>query len=424
MSISVPNNREGIIETKSDLSVRLDNGEIVRVYEAAQDEDATLLPFEVGKMFCKYEKMNKSDFYLKTSSDAFVGELRERQIVVRDKSMKILRKRGNVIISAEPGFGKTITCIEMICTLDHPTMIFVKQSVLVDQWIRSFEEFAPSKSIFHVRSNKPLKEDADVYIVNPLILRNEKSKFSSKDFSHVKVLVVDELHQIVTKTMMKAFFKFKPMYLIGLSATPYRPKDDPYAPAIEWFFGKRVVGDKLSKKHEVYVLKTNFVPDIQINRYTGKLDWNSVLTSQCESKERNALIVEAVLKLDAPDKNWLILVKRIEHAKLLKESFVSRGLDCDTMIGSEKTFDKSVKVLIGTTPKIGVGFDHAPINALCMAADVVEYFEQFLGRCMRKQDSNPIVLDFKDSFGPLENHLSKRIQKYKECGGTVKTLHL
>jgi hypothetical protein len=89
------------------------------------------------------------------------------------------------------------------------------------------------------------------------------------------------------------------------------------------------------------------------------------------------------------------------------------------LTGSNKEFNKSTKILIGTTPKIGVGFDHSPIDALCMAADVLEYFEQFLGRCMRRQDVEPIVIDFKDDFKPLVRHLNIRIEKYIDYGGSV-----
>jgi hypothetical protein len=117
-------------------------------------------------------------------------------------------------------------------------------------------------------------------------------------------------------------------------------------------------------------------------------------------------------------------VKRVEHARTLQALFSKAGVDSETIVGASREFDKSAKILIGTTPKIGVGFDHAPIDALCMAADVLEYFEQFLGRCMRRQDVKPIVIDFEDKFNPLIKHLRSRIQKYRECGGDVNMLSL
>jgi superfamily II DNA or RNA helicase len=354
----------------------------------------------------------------------FTGTLRPHQQQVRDAAIKSLSETGSIVISAEPGFGKTITSIEMICTINVPTVIFVKQAMIMDQWLEAITKYVPSKKVAKITSNKALDPDADVYLMNPIILKKpiNETRFIPSDFQHIKLVVVDELHQIVTKVLHRAFFKFQPDYLIGLSATPYRPKMDPFEPAIAWFFGSKVVGSKLFRKHTVYCVKTGFKPKTRIQQHTGKLDWSSVLTSQAEDVNRNQIIVDVVCRF--PERTWLILVKRVEHAKTLQTLFSKVGVDSETIVGTSREFDKSAKILIGTTPKIGVGFDHTPIDALCMAADVLEYFEQFLGRCMRRQDVVPIVIDFEDQFNPLLNHLKSRVQKYKEHGGEVNMLSL
>jgi superfamily II DNA or RNA helicase len=343
---------------------------------------------------------------------------------VRDAAIRSLNETGSIVISAEPGFGKTVTSIEMICTINVPAVIFVKQAMIMDQWRAAITKYAPNKKMAKITSNKAVDPDADIYLLNPIILKKpiNETRFIPGDFEHIKLVVVDELHQIVTKVLHRAFFKFQPDYLIGLSATPYRPKMDPFEPAIAWFFGSRVVGSKLFRKHTVYCVKTDFKPETRIQPHTGKLDWSSVLTSQAEDVKRNQIIVDVVCRF--PERTWLILVKRVEHARTLQALFSKAGVASETIVGASREFDKSAKILIGTTPKIGVGFDHAPIDALCMAADVLEYFEQFLGRCMRRQDVEPIVIDFEDKFNPLIKHLKSRIQKYMECGGEVNMLSL
>lgn len=359
-----------------------------------------------------------------SSSLAFTGTLRPHQQKIRDAAIRSLSDTGSIVISAEPGFGKTITSIEIICTINVPTVIFVKQAMIMDQWKEAIAEHAPNKKVAKITSNRAVDPDADIYLMNPIILKKpiNETRFLPSDFEHIKLVVVDELHQIVTKVLHKAFFKFQPDYLVGLSATPYRPKMDPFEPAIAWFFGSNVVGSKLFRKHTVYCVKTGFKPETRIQPHTGKLDWSYVLTSQAEDASRNQIIVDVVRRF--PERTWLVLVKRVEHARTLQAMFGKEGVDSETIMGSSREFDKSAKILIGTTPKIGVGFDHAPIDALCMAADVLEYFEQFLGRCMRRQDVEPIVIDFEDKFNPLLKHLKSRIQKYREHGGEVNILSL
>lgn len=426
------------------LTITCDN-EDVDVFDVVKESSgrSVLLPFRFARSFFAHMSMSPSTSSFpcgdpnnnstidalpkelpSSSSVNFTGSLRPHQQKVRDDAIRSLNETGSIVISAEPGFGKTVISIEMLCAIDVPTVIFVKQAMIMDQWRDAIAKYAPNKKVAKITSNKAVDPDADVYLMNPIILKKpiNETRFIRGDFEHIKLVVVDELHQIVTKVLHRAFFKFQPDYLIGLSATPYRPKMDPFEPAIAWFFGSRVVGSKLFRKHTVYCVKTGFMPETRIQPHTGKLDWSSVLTSQADDAKRNQIIVDVVCRF--PERTWLILVKRVEHARTLQALFSKACVDSETIVGASREFNKSAKILIGTTPKIGVGFDHAPIDALCMAADVLEYFEQFLGRCMRRQDVEPIVIDFEDKFNPLIKHLKSRIQKYRECGGEVNMLAL
>jgi superfamily II DNA or RNA helicase len=411
--------KKGIVKK---LTIQCGTTEDIELFDIVKEasERYLTLPFSFARSFITPSSKDIKDL----KPIGFTGTLRPQQQQVRDAAITSLNKTGSIVISAEPGFGKTITSIEMICSIGVPTVIFVKQAMITDQWKDAISKYAPNKKVFNITSNKPLDPNADIYLMNPIILKKpiNETRFTMDDFIHIKLVVVDELHQIVTRILHKAFFKFQPDFIVGLSATPYRPKMDPLEPAIGWFFGNTVVGSKLFRKHTVYCVKTGFKPETRIQPHTGKLDWSSVLTSQSENTKRNQIIVDVVRLF--PERTWLILVKRVEHAKTLQTLFIKEGVESETIMGSSHEFDKSTKILIGTTPKIGVGFDHSPIDALCMAADVLEYFEQFLGRCMRRQDVEPIVIDFEDNFNPLIKHLKSRIHKYKEHGGEVNNLTL
>lgn len=351
----------------------------------------------------------------------FRGDLRTEQKEVRNEAYKNLQETGSTIISAKPGFGKTIVSIELICELNVPTLILVKQTTVANQWIESLAKYAPTKSVTKL-SSKKFESCSDIYIANPVLFKEDNNVF----FFHrnrldvlqkIKFLVVDELHQVVSKKNHKSFFKVSPDYFLGLSATPYRPENDPLTKAISLFFGDKIVKTPFFNKHTVYIIKTDFVPQLKTNIFTKQLDWNQVLTSQATNVSRNKKIVECLKRF--PDRIWLVLVKRVEHAKILNEMLKESSLQSSVLTGTTKDFDKTTKILIGTTCKIGTGFDHSPINSLIVASDCVEYFEQFLGRCMRTPTVEPIVVDFEDSFKPLVNHLKIRITKYKACGGKI-----
>ena len=90
------------------------------------------------------------------------------------------------------------------------------------------------------------------------------------------------------------------------------------------------------------------------------------------------------------------------------------------MVGIKKTFNTESKVLIATVQKAGVGFDHPKLNALIIAADVLEYFIQYLGRVFRTEHSKPLIFDLVDNFSTFKKHFSSRATVYRKHCGKIK----
>lgn len=375
-------------------------------------DDFVNLPFYFGSQYIE-PKPNNVNF---KECTGFNGKLKLDQEKVRDECITFLSTHGCCIMGAQPGFGKTITTIDIINRLNLKTMILVKQTVVVEQWIQSIQKYTPHIVVQKITRKTNIDEKAHVYILNPILLKNTDFPALNRCCKNIQFLVLDEVHLLLTEMYMKSLFKIHPVYLLGLSATPRRPKGDPFENAFHWFFGPTLVERKLFRRHFVHVVKTHFQPEF-LKYTTQGLDWNHVLNEQSKNVLRNKIIVRNVLKF--PDKTWLILVKRVNHAELLQQLFQDKHVEPELLTGSKTIFDKSCRILIGTTSKIGVGFDHAPINALCIAADVVEYFEQFLGRCMRDDHIQPIVLDFQDDMRILQVHFHQRLKEYKKYGGVV-----
>lgn len=372
------------------------------------------VPFAFGRhLFKDYKHAAAASRQPMAFGSGFTGVLRPHQETVYRDAHRLLAEKNSVLIASYPGFGKTITTIKITQDYNLPTLIIVNKLVLVSQWEMAIKQFTSASSSvvqYITTKTKQLNESSKYYIINAINM----TKFPRGFFDRVRIVVVDELHQIITKVLLQGLFTVYPDYLIGLSATPYR--FDCYDKAISWFFGDDSIGNKLSKQHLVYTVKTGFKPTVSFN-FNG-LDWNSVLESQAKDDRRNNIIVDVVCKY--PTRTWMILVKRIEHAEILKSKFIQLGkTNVATLMGNQLEFDKDCSVLIGTTAKIGVGFDHAKIDALCIAADVKNYFVQFLGRCMRREEIVPIVLDFYDDFGPLQSHYESRKQEYIKHGGRL-----
>lgn len=151
---------------------------------------------------------------------------------------------------------------------------------------------------------------------------------------------------------------------------------------------------------------------------TGQLDWNSVLDAQCLDPKRNQLIVDIILHFKS--RFFLILCKRKEQAFSILHMLKERDVDATSLIGAQKRYNLESRVLVGTNSKIGVGFNHAKLDSLIIASDLLEYYIQYMGRVFRRPDVEPIIFDLVDENGVLKSHFRERSKVYTECGGTIK----
>ena len=341
----------------------------------------------------------------------FGGSLREEQKQIKKEALKFLSSTGSVIISAYPGFGKTCTSINMAIAIGFKTLIIVNKIVLINQWKESIIKFCPEASIQIVTAKSKKQQECHFYIVNTINVPKLQNTF----FSDIGTVIVDEIHLIMAESLSKSLMNVFPRYLLGLSATPYRP--DSLDKLIDIYFGTNKVCRKLWRDHVVYKVKTEFKPEIQYNS-NGQLNWSALIDEQANDYKRNELIIKLILLYS--DRNFLVLVKRISQGEYILNRLMEYGEHATSLLGDNQSFDREARILIATGQKCGTGFDHDKLDTLLLASDFEEYFVQYLGRIFRKKDTEPVVYDFVDKNGILEKHFKTRKEIYTEHGGKIK----
>jgi len=370
------------------------------------------LPFAYGYKITRIKRPDRQNF--PELSLKFTGQLREGQTEVKKEAIKVLSKKGSVMISAYPGFGKTALSINISISIKFKTLVVVHRVVLINQWEDSLKKFCPDATIQKLGS-KSNKKDADYYIINAINV----PKLGNDFFSDIGTVIIDEAHLIMAEKLSQCMQNLQPRYLIGLTATPYRP--DGLNILLELYFGSYKIMRKLYRKHTVYKISTGFSPRIELTK-TGRINWNVILDEQANNVARNEIIIDILKKHN--DRNFMVLTKRISQAGYLFERLKEEGEKVTTLIGSQQDFNSDARILIGTVGKIGVGFDHDKLNALLLASDVEEYFIQYLGRVFRTKEVEPIIFDIVDKNGILEKHFNTRRKIYHEHGGLVKKYDL
>lgn len=347
-----------------------------------------------------------------TEPFTFTGTLRDEQKVVRTEALDVLNRQQSVIISTHVGFGKSILATYFASKIQLKTLIIVNRLVLIQQWVQVLQQFIAAPKIHLIKVHKIIDWDCDFFIVNAINL--PKIGYMPE----IGLVLVDEIHLIVSKVLSTCFQYLTPQYMIGLSATPYR--NDGLDVLLDLYFGTARIDRQLKREHCVYRIQTKFTPTVQ-KMANGKVDWNHILNQQATDESRNDMIVQII---HSNTFHFLVLCKRVEQIKLLEGKLRRIGIVAECLYGDKQPSSDPPQgpkiVLIGTIQKLGTGFDAPYLNALIVASDLEAYFIQYLGRVFRKREVVPVVFDLVDNNSILKKHFKTREQTYLKHGGVIK----
>lgn len=381
-------------------------GVVVNAYEI--DGENVYLPFYFG---CQYLKQYPNEaFPFTQKSLPFEGKLREYQEKVAKQAIERLLKVRTAFLSMATGKGKTLTSIYLASLFGYQTMVLMHRISLFDQWKETIEKVLPKAKVQLLDSKSLIDPSADFVLMNPINVM----KRNRAEFANIGCLIVDEAHAICSEKMSRALFYFCPKICIGLTATPDR--SDEMDKILDLHFSEDRIIVPLQVECIYYKLETRLIPPKKMNMQ-GRTDWNSVLAFQADHNQRNIWIIQLCRLFK--DRNILVLCKRVKQTETLYYNLLNCKESVDYTTGSKSDFNRDARILVTTFSKSGVGFDHPKLDMLILASDVEEMFAQYFGRCVRREDVSPIIVDLVDNLPNLEKHYLSRRKYAMSVGAKV-----
>jgi superfamily II DNA or RNA helicase len=264
----------------------------------------------------------------------------------------------------------------------------------------------------------------------------------------IKVLIVDEIHEMMTKTSKKFYNKLSSANVrVAVSATPFKfgGTDKTQKYQVKGYFGPllKIKTENIEKEG---ILKTKSLQEsgqlskdkcifYVIDKPDG-LKYDIYLDAVTRGIAQNYHLNKNVSKIATELKGrTLILVERIEHGdtlfNLIPDSFWVRGKDnLETRKFVIKKLQDSKDNVVGiATQKIfnaGIDFKvHNLINAAGGQAD--HQIIQRFGRGLRNASDKEVLnyFDFMFTINPyLEDHSKKRIKILEKEGHQIEVLEL
>lgn len=351
----------------------------------------------------------------------FRATLRPKQREIVDRALaRFAKGPSGEVWSIHTGFGKTVCALGLVCALGYKTLIIVNTNILMNQWKERIETFVPGARVGRIQG----KGGADVKDKDIVIgMMKSLSMFEYPDvkFHAFGFVVVDEVHNICTKTCSKIMFNMNIPYRLGLSATPKR-KDG----------FERVlfahIGPILEEHHESILAPVidvrwykQSVAVPQLNRM-GKVNLAKLVTDTTLDEPRNEFIATIVADaVKGSSRKILVFSDRVAHCERLAKRLRSANVSAGLFVGkrSREDLDRALDqdVVCATYAICKEGFDCPALDTLLFAtprSDVV----QAVGRILRRKNANvPMVIDVVDTrIGVFMAQFYKRKRWYASKG--------
>jgi superfamily II DNA or RNA helicase len=335
----------------------------------------------------------------------------------------------------------TYLSLRTACRLQLKTIIIVAKEFLRDQWIEAIRRFTTGTYGILQQKKMELQYDFCIAMVHTLCMRD----FDKGTFSEFGFMIIDECHHLASEMFVKALYKIRPRFILGLSATPERP--DGLSHVFHKFIGPVFHKEKRTGVNNVIIKKLiisakDAKDEDVISCYTTKYNHmglkNTIEMTTCLSDcmPRNLIIIEIIKILLQQDRTILVLSSRRRHLHILSESMTAAMLrksdgtraTCGFYYGKLDTNSREHKEMLAKTAQCDVifgtehvakeGLDIPSLNTLVFATPPGIYIEQSVGRILRKYHEHhpPLILDICDKVGNYIEHGRTRDKWYSTEG--------
>lgn len=378
---------------------------------------------------------------------SFQGQLKDSQI----SAVEAMLRHETGILHAATAFGKTVVCCNMIARKKVNTLILLQSSALIEQWERAIENFLTideelpeyetptgrKKRRKSVVGRLQGAHDSTTGIIDIAMVGSvcKKGEFHRR-LKEYGMVIVDECHHAASDTFVDILQEVRAKYVYGVTATPLR--SDGLEKINYMFLGpvryQFTAKDRAKEQGIAHLVYPRFTRAVAPRFQQDNMHPNEAYTILRENEDRDALIINDVIKCIAAGRTPVILSRYVDHSRKLydrlkncaDEVFLLSGENTKKQHHAVLEQMKQVKadqsmILVATGKLIGEGFDFPRLDTLIMAMPVSwkSVVEQYAGRLNRDYEGKEsvIIYDYVDShISMFEKMYHKRLKAYKQIG--------
>lgn len=359
---------------------------------------------------------------------AFSGTLRDYQIEVVEAYKKATSLGVDVpssgaqggLVNLPCGYGKTTVALNIVSVMRKKTLIIVHKEFLLNQWVERINQYLPTARIGRIQGQIIDIENKDIVI--GMLQSLSMKDYEDSVFASFGMVLIDEVHHIGSEVFSCALFKIVPKYTLGLSATMDRKDGTTFV--FKMFLGDIVYKIAEKKQRNVLVRALHYhCADTAFNRveydFRGNPAYSTMISKLCEYTPRTEFIIRVVkdMFVENPDQQIMIIahnknVLTYIHDAIKEREIASVGYYIGGMKETALKTTESKQVVIATYAMAAEALDIKTLCTLIMVTPKTD-IEQSVGRILRSDHEQPVVVDIVDSHDPFVKQWAKRKTFYK-----------
>ncbi len=399
--------KNNLIREKFDKYIELTKNQIDSIDDAV---------FELRNYF----KSNKElyDLYLNRNSEKIQpNQVQEKCLVKLNDERKKGVKSGLVILAT--GLGKTfLSGFDIIQSKSTRILFIAHVSEILRKTKNDFEDLIPDRSdemfMFNSEEKNPTKFNIHFSTIQSIHQEKNLKKFPKDFFEYI---VVDEAHHAAANTYLQVLNYFKPNFLLGLTATPFRSDEKEIVP----LFG----GNVIFRMDQEQAIKEGYLANIEYKGFYDNIDYSDIrwngnrydiddLNKKLLIESRDKAIIEKFKNINEDDDKVIGFCTSIEHADYMEKVFNDNGIKSISIHSKSESslsrynstekksllsrFRKGEFQVAFTVNMFNEGVDIPEVSTILMLrpTDSLTVFIQQIGRGLRLSDGKDHlnVLDF------------------------------
>ncbi len=353
---------------------------------------------------------------------SFNGELFDYQNNIVSKFVNHVNKNksGGGLLDVEPGKGKTVMALAILCKLKKKVLIVVHKTFLMNQWEERIQQFIPNARVGKIQGPTIDIENKD--IVLGMLQSLCRPNYDSNLFDCFGLSIYDECHHLSAEVFSNCLNSIVTNYTLGLSGTMTRK--DGLTKVFKWFLGPVIHKEHSKKDIPVLVKCVRYkASDDEFNDvitdFRGQVLYSSMITKLCNYEYRSNFIIN-IVKYEL-EKNYnqqiMILSQNKSLIFYLQENLEKNDIDVGLYLGGMKENklkeSEEKKIILATYSMASEGLDIKTLTTLIMATPKSDVC-QSVGRILRQKHAKPMVIDIIDKHQIFKNQYKKRESYYKK----------